>query len=258
MRSQGAVATGRRSTRQSRVPAVADMHDAALRHDQSERTAVTQRDELRAGDLNAFDRSDQRRRKRDAVLRVAAAAFGREGFSNTSMDDVAAVLNVSKATLYQYFRSKQEILYECHVISMQHGEAGLALARKHEGSGLEKLEIYLRRYMQGAFGELGNLAVLSDVNSLTPERRAKVVKRRSEISHATDMLFRKGIRDGSIIECDPKIAKLFAMGVVNWIPVWFRADGEYSAEHIIDAFLDLFCKGLVPRPRPHPLSLEPE
>ena len=229
------------------MPDVADMHDAAQPHDQLEWTIVSQRNEMTVGDLNAFDRSDQRRRKRDAVLRAAAAAFSRAGFSNTSMDDVAAVLGVSKATLYQYFRSKQEILYECHVISMQHGEAGLTLARKHEGNGLEKLEIYLRRYMQGAFGELGNLAVLSDVNSLTPEHRGKVVKRRSKISHATDMLFKEGIGDGSIMACDPKIAKLFAMGVVNWIPVWFRADGEYTAEHIIDGFLDLFCKGLMPR-----------
>jgi hypothetical protein len=29
-------------------------------------------------------------------------------------------------------------------------------------------------------------------------RSGKVVKRRSEISHAIDMLFKKGIRDGSI------------------------------------------------------------
>lgn len=200
------------------------------------------------GDLNAFNRLDQRRRKRDAVLRAAAEAFSRVGFANTAMDDVAATLKVSKATLYQYFRSKQEILYECHIIAMQHGEAGLALAREHPGTGIEKLIVYLRRYMQGAFGELGNLAVLSDVNSLTPERRAKVVKRRRQISRGTDALFADGIRDGSIFPCDPKIAKLFALGVVNWIPVWFRADGEYPADRFIDGFIDLLCQGLVPRP----------
>lgn len=205
------------------------------------------RDDDAGDELNAFDRKDQRRRKREAVLRAAAAAFSRKGFANASMDDVANALKVSKATLYQYFRSKQEILYECHVISMQHGEAGLALAAQHGGTGLEKLVIYLRRYMQGAFGELGNLAVLTDVNSLTAECRAKVVKRRSEISRATDNLIAEGIRDGSIIDCDPKIAKLFAMGVVNWIPVWFRTDGPYSADHIIEGFVMMFSQGLAPR-----------
>lgn len=64
----------------------------------------------------AFDRDEQRRRKREAVLRVAASAFNRRGFANTSMDDVASVLGVSKPTLYQYFKSKQELLYACHQV----------------------------------------------------------------------------------------------------------------------------------------------
>lgn len=192
---------------------------------------------------SAFDRDDLNRRRREEVLTTAARAFSRNGFANTSMDDVATSLKISKATLYRYFGSKQAILYECHIVSMQHGEAGLKLAEETEGSGLEKFLAYLRRYMQGAFGELGNLAMLTDVNSLPTEMREVVVKRRRNISHETDKLIEQGIADGTIRNCDPKIGKLFAMGVVNWIPAWFDAEGGRAAEDLVEAFIDLFING---------------
>ena len=122
---------------------------------------------VKAGDVaNAFDRDDQRNRKREAVLRVAASAFNRRGYANTSLDDIAASLGVSKPTLYQYFSSKQEILYRCHQLALDQGDAGIALAEVDRGSGLDKLFIYLLTYMRGFFGEIGAGPVLTDVEFL--------------------------------------------------------------------------------------------
>lgn len=191
----------------------------------------------------AFDRDEQRRRKREAVLRVAASAFNRRGFANTSMDDVASVLGVSKPTLYQYFKSKQELLYACHQVAMDNGEAGLALAEASDGTGLEKLIVYLRRYMEGIFGDLGNCPVLTDVDSLTPEDREQVVARRKRISAATKDLIALGVADGSIAPCDPKLASLFALGVVNWIPAWYRETGPSTPEAIMESFSALLVSG---------------
>jgi AcrR family transcriptional regulator len=193
---------------------------------------------------SAFDRNDQRKRKRDAVLRVAAQAFNRRGFANTSMDDVATALGVSKPTVYQYFKSKQEILYHCHQLAMDHGEAGLAMAQDHAGTGFQKLAIYLSRYMRGIFGDFGTCSVLTDVDSLGPKQRDYVVARRARISAATADLIRNGIADGSIVECDPKLASLFALGAVNWIPLWYRETGPRTPDEITRAFLAFLGSGL--------------
>lgn len=202
---------------------------------------------------SAFDRRDLYRRRREEVVRTAALAFSRNGFANTSMDEVASSLGISKATLYQYFPSKQEVLFECHLLSIQHGEAGLALAAQSGGSGLDRFLIYLRRYMQGAFGELGGLTLLTDVSSLTAERRAVIVQKRATISHTTNRLIEDGIRDGSIRPCDPKMGKLFAMGVVNWIPAWYSYEGGRSAEEFVSAFIAFFISSFAaPSSAPSP------
>ena len=188
--------------------------------------------------LRAFDRGAQRRSKRDAVLRAAASAFIREGFANTSMDDVAKSLRISKPTLYQYFPSKEDILYACHELSMCHAEAGLALARETGGSGLDKLLTFLRRYMGGMLGEFGNCPVLTNVDNLSPARRGEVVNRRAKISAAARRFINEGVRDGSVRACPPRLAALFTLGAVNYIPLWYRDSGPNTPEEIVESFVE--------------------
>jgi len=50
--------------------------------------------------------TDLRRRE---ILAAALKVFGKKGFADTSVDDVAAAAKIAKGTLYLYFRSKEDI-----------------------------------------------------------------------------------------------------------------------------------------------------
>jgi AcrR family transcriptional regulator len=52
--------------------------------------------------------------RREAILDVAAEVFLEEGFDAASMSTIAARVGGSKSTLYNYFKSKEEI-FEAHV-----------------------------------------------------------------------------------------------------------------------------------------------
>ncbi|MFL5889081.1 MAG: TetR/AcrR family transcriptional regulator, partial [Solirubrobacteraceae bacterium] len=47
------------------------------------------------------------------MLAVARRAFGRHGFDEASMDDIAEAAGVSKPMLYNYFESKGGLFYAC-------------------------------------------------------------------------------------------------------------------------------------------------
>jgi TetR/AcrR family transcriptional repressor of mexJK operon len=47
--------------------------------------------------------------KRTTIMRAAITLFLRDGYSNTSMDAITAGAEVSKATVYSYFNSKEEL-----------------------------------------------------------------------------------------------------------------------------------------------------
>src|SRR5258708_8438615 len=53
--------------------------------------------------------------RREAILDVAQQVFLKEGYAAASMSTIAARLGGSKGTLYNYFRSKEE-LFEAFIV----------------------------------------------------------------------------------------------------------------------------------------------
>jgi len=49
------------------------------------------------------------KKKSEIILQMARKLFARYGLKKTSMDDIAAEAKIGKATIYYYFKSKQEI-----------------------------------------------------------------------------------------------------------------------------------------------------
>jgi AcrR family transcriptional regulator len=57
--------------------------------------------------MNAADAS-----KRDSLIAAAATCFARDGFAGTTIAAVAQQAGVGKGTVYEYFRTKEELLLE--------------------------------------------------------------------------------------------------------------------------------------------------
>jgi len=51
-------------------------------------------------------------RRREEISRVALRLFGERGFEDTTMDDIAREIGFSKAALYQYCSSKEDLFFQ--------------------------------------------------------------------------------------------------------------------------------------------------
>lgn len=60
-------------------------------------------------------------RRRQAILEVARELFQAQGYAATSMSEIAARLGGSKGTLYNYFRSKEELFAAFMIDTCQFG-----------------------------------------------------------------------------------------------------------------------------------------
>jgi AcrR family transcriptional regulator len=185
------------------------------------------------------------RLKRDAVLKEARRAFGKRGYHNTSLDEIAEALQVSKGTLYNYIKDKQEILYECHTLALDIGERAVDFGKDRGGTGADILRNVLIYNITSLTEEFGACAVLTEVDALRPADRVKVVKRRDLIEKRMVSLINDGIKDGSIRPLDQKIAVFTIMGVISWLPRWFSPEGRLSGDEIAAQITDLLMPGLL-------------
>jgi TetR/AcrR family transcriptional regulator len=191
-----------------------------------------------------LSRAAQRTMKREALLREAAAAFNRRGFHATSLDDLAANLGVSKAALYYYFPNKQKLLLACFERVMDAAFRGLERGKKEGRNGRDKLQLALRYYLQEMIDEMSCCVVITEDSSLLPEDQAPHIAMRDRYESALRALVREGIADGSIAECDPKLAVFTLLGAVNWVPKWFSHDGEWTGEQIAFSMSEMLVRSL--------------
>lgn len=92
-------------------------------------------------------RERQRQVREDAILDAAHELLLEQGYAEMSMDDLAARLGVSKATLYQHFSSKDELIVNVVIRGMRRGEEQMA-AQDATQPALVRLERMLHHALE--------------------------------------------------------------------------------------------------------------
>jgi len=193
------------------------------------------------------ERLRDRELKRHAVIRAAAREFNRKGYHNTSLDAIAARLEVTKPTVYYYVTSKEQLLFACFVAGVEQIRAAFRAVRELAVPARERLNAVLRHYGEAVASDFGWCMVRAEDQDLSPAMSRHIKSLKSEIDQGIRRLIREGIQDGSIEPCDPKMTAFALAGALNWIAHWYREDQSLTPAQIAEAFVTIFEGGLRPR-----------
>lgn len=196
-----------------------------------------------SGDARVRDRE----RKREAVILTAAAAFRERGYHNTSLDDIASELNVTKPTVYHYVENKEQLLFECFRAGLGQIMEGFEEIGSSTDSARVRLSHVITRYAEAITSDFGWCMVQAENQDLSPAMSKKVKELKSEIDQGIRRLIKEGVLDGSIRKCDAKITAFALAGALNWTAYWYRSDEPLTPAEIAARFIDLFDLGMQPR-----------
>lgn len=185
-------------------------------------------------------RADRRRGKRiDEILRVATRLLAERGYAATSLDEIAEVLDLSKASLYHYFPSKEALVLGClerigneTVERLTEAAAGPLTARDRLHAVLRAQVLILTRDQPA-----GAALFLQDVGlpEAVRERSRALVDRHDRIFRS---IIEEGVRTGELHVFDPTVARLLMYGAINFIPTWFNRSRRMSPERLADVVAD--------------------
>ena len=198
------------------------------------------------------DRRRARDEKREAVLRMAVRLFLEDGYHRTPLARVAERLNITKPALYNYFRSKEDILHELYRQGDEQYEASFGRIERGEGDGLHKLREFIRAYARIMTTDRGMCFARLDDRELGEEARAAVRQSKRRYDLAFRKQIERGIEDGSVLPCDPKLVAFAIGGALNGIADWYRPDGALSVETIADEFALRLTDGLAAKRSAYP------
>jgi AcrR family transcriptional regulator len=183
--------------------------------------------------------------RRDTIMRglnTVLRARGRPGALR--MQDVADHLGLVKGNLYYYFRTKEELIYHAHVKCVEVSLEALARAAASKAKPAERMRtLIVEHILAMTEGEYGAV-LLEDIDRLTPAHRRKYVALRDEFEKGVRELIKAGIGQGDFAKQDVRTAGFAILGAINWIPKWYRPDGELTARAIAERFADMSVRAL--------------
>jgi AcrR family transcriptional regulator len=184
-------------------------------------------------------------RKRVLIIRAAAHAFGRKGFHATRLEEIAADLNLTKASLYYYFSTKEELLFEVHLLSLQDVLDRMDRILATEKTPIAQLEAVITEHLRVLASDYEGAFLLQQEYELPENYRAEIVQLRDTYEHRLLEIIREGVRQRQFRVKNAKVTVRIILGAINWLLRWYRSEGSLKVEEIVEAYIDFFFYGIL-------------
>ena len=151
------------------------------------------------------------KRKRD-VFKIAKKLFMKEGYEKATMDKISEISEISKSTLYTYFRNKEDLFLAAYIQGQEKRFEILSEIYNIDISEIEKLKLignsFLKFYKKNPF--YLELQLYWDYKNFNPDQMTPAIRDRfSELNlkswNIINTIFEKGVEE-KLIQIDLDIS----------------------------------------------------
>jgi AcrR family transcriptional regulator len=195
-----------------------------------------------------FDRRAQHDAKRSAILSEASRLFNGKGSRATTLQDIAAVLGLTKTSLYYYVRTKEELIYQCYMSTLDSQHLSLDTIEREISAPFDRLAAFLsQQFLQWSRAFAGQQrfqAALLEIASLKAPHRDAVEARYIELFKRLRGYVRDGIADGSMRACEATSVTRAMIGSIDWVFHWLHDIPRSDVENIAQEAVAVIAHGL--------------
>ncbi|WP_144630170.1 TetR/AcrR family transcriptional regulator [Bordetella genomosp. 13] len=184
---------------------------------------------------------------RERILAAAAGLFAQSGYENSSIADLAGGLGVSKAAIYHYYPTKQDIYDAIILETLQGLSAAVRAAVAQAEPGLPRLRAFMQAH--AGFFERHHaqfVTMLIGYSGMALPERADAALLRDGYEALLRELLSQGLAQGHFRAVDVAATGRAVLSMLNWMVRWYKPGQGDSATRIADGYFDLITHGLRP------------
>jgi AcrR family transcriptional regulator len=183
--------------------------------------------------------------QRDRILDLAVKAFARMGFPSASMSELALACGTSKAGLYHYFPSKEDLLFEALQRYTERLQSLALFIEAEEPQGIERLRRLVREFLREyQHSHDHHVALLHDLKFLTAARQEPIEARQREVVdvfvRALELVHPEAMQDTQ----RRKPLAMALLGTINFTFAWLRPEGPVSYSEFAEMVIALWERRL--------------
>lgn len=184
--------------------------------------------------------------KRQEIYEKALELFISNGYDQTPLSLIAKALNITKAGLYHYFSSKEDLLFFIHQQNMQRDLIPIIESAEKITDPKERISFIIKKYTESSMArDPSQKMLIHELGNLIPEHR-KIIR---ESWRRFFNIIRDTISELELSGKTKKINKIFAtfalIGMCRWTFNWYDPTRKDSAEELYDTYNEIFFKGIL-------------
>ena len=184
---------------------------------------------------------------RRKVLTKARSLFGRKGFSETTIKDIAIAYGCEPANIYNYFQSKEAILYEVLYEETQSLVSKIGFLKNDEKTHpVEQIKIIFRVHGEVALGAMkpGKLMYDTELRKLKKGHQLKIIELRDEYDAILRSIIIRGIELDIFKPINVQLAAYAIASTLMRLRIWYNPKGHLSKNEIIVCLSDYALRAL--------------
>ena len=184
--------------------------------------------------------------KHAEIFSAALKLFQEKGYHGASMQDLADAVGMQKASLYYYFKSKEDLLVlVCERATSAFTQELTAIVAS-DSNATEKLRRVIEDYLIALCEQLDLFTVFLHEQKFLGDAQKKRLrtegKRHAELLAA---ILKQGIASGEFRSVNITITTRAILGMCNWLYEWYSPEGTLKPQEIAEIFSDMALHGLV-------------
>jgi AcrR family transcriptional regulator len=183
--------------------------------------------------------------RKDIILQKAAILFKEKGFKAASMRELAEVVGVEAASLYNHIKSKNELLHEiCFSVANKYNEK-LEQIESMDASALKKIEELLRFHISSMVQNFDEVFVSDrEWKYLTDPYLSNFQTQRRTYRKRFAAIIEDGIKKKEIKKIDATTAVLIMLHAISGIESWHRSKQKISGAELEENMITILVGGL--------------
>lgn len=183
------------------------------------------------------------------ILAGAGRVFARLGYGQSTLEDVGNEVGVSRATLYYYVGTKEDLLVGLLWEPLETLRVRMEEVAQLEAPAPRRLEESLREYVR-TMAELPELFVFLSENvhqAMSGPAADRIRDNADRCGRVLADVIRSGAEAGDFRrDIDPAVAVMGIIGMFNWMHRWYRPERERTLQEIGEDFIAMSLSSLVP------------
>jgi AcrR family transcriptional regulator len=151
----------------------------------------------------------------ELFLRAASAQINELGYRGTSIDKIAARINLTKGAFYHHIDTKDELVAACFKRTFDALHGTILAAEASSASGLQTLSTFVSALVNHQIRGEAPLLRTSAISTALDLTKVTILNEITKVTTRVASIICDGIADGSIRKIDANVGAQMVMAIIN-------------------------------------------